>query len=392
MELSDSLEGVRVAALEQAAAMPFCSFILAELGADVVKVERPGEGDVIRGWDRVVRGLSSGFVWLNANKRDVVVDLRQPEGCEVLRRLAGRSDVFLENFAPGVAERLGLGYEALSEANPRLVYCSLSGYGHDGPYRDAKAYDILVQGESGILLTSGTPEAPAKVGLPVTDLIGGVTAALAVVSALRVRDATGRGQFLDVSMLDAAASWLGYFPQHSWHSGAEPPRTGMRHQYICPYGPFLAADGAYVNIAVGSARDWERFVRDVVRRPEWLDDERFADFEARRINRDLVEGEVERAIAAEPSAVWLGRLREAGLAFGEVRSMRSVLEHPQLLHRRMFVEADSPVGELPLVRFPLGRPDRARRVPGLGEHTDEVLTELGYDADARARLRAAGVI
>ncbi|HUZ21874.1 MAG TPA: CaiB/BaiF CoA-transferase family protein [Acidimicrobiales bacterium] len=392
MELSDSLQGVRVLALEQAAAMPFCSFMLAELGADVVKVERPGEGDVIRGWDRVVRGLSSGFVWLNANKRDVAVDLHRPEGREVLRRLAGRSDVFLENFAPGVADRLGLGYAELSEANARLVYCSLSGYGHDGPYRDMKAYDLLVQGESGILLTSGTPEAPAKVGLPITDLVGGMTAALAVVSALRVRDATGRGQFLDVSMLDAAASWLGYFPQHSWHGGAEPPRTGMRHQYICPYGPFLAADGVHVNIAVGSARDWERFARDVVGRPEWLDDERFVDFEARRANRDLIEGEIERVIATEPSASWLGRLREAGLAAGEVRSMRSVLEHPQLLYRQMFVEADSPVGELPLVRSPLGSPDRERRLPGLGEHTDEVLAEIGYDPEARARLRADGVI
>lgn len=392
MELSDSLEGVRVAAFEQAAAMPFCSFILAELGADVVKVERPGQGDVIRGWDQAVRGLSTGFVWLNANKRDLAVDLTQPEGRVILQRLAATSDVFLENFAPGVAERLGLGYAELSADNPRLIYCSLSGYGHDGPYRDAKAYDILVQGESGILLTSGTPEAPAKVGLPITDLIGGVTAALAVMSALRVRDATGQGQFLDVSMLDAATSWLGYFPQHSWHGGAEPPRTGMHHQYICPQGPFLAADGAYVNIAIGSARDWERFVHNVVRKPEWLADARFADFETRRTHRDFVDGEVQRAIASEPSATWFGLLREAGLPSGEVRSMRSVLEHPQLLHRQMFVNADSPVGELPLVRFPLGRPDRHRQIPGLGEHTDEILAELGYDTDARARLRAEGVL
>lgn len=388
----DPLSGVRVVALEQAVALPFATFALAEMGAQVIKIERPGDGDVLRGWDHAVRGLSTGFVWVNAGKRDLALDVRTAEGREIARRLAARADVFAENFAPGVADRLGLGYQELAADHPGLVYCSLSGFGHDGPYRDAKAYDLIIQGESGILLTNGYPDAPAKVGVPVTDLIGGLTAALGIVAALRRRDRTGRGEYLDISMLDAAASWLGYFPQHFWHEGAEPPRTGMRHQYLCPYGPYLAADGRYVTLVVASPRDWERFATEVARRPGWLADARFATIEARRDNRDLLEDAVERLIAGEPSPVWLSRLREAGLAHGQVRDIASVLEHPQLRERRMFARASSPVGDLPLIRFPLGRPDRQRRLPGLGEHTAEILTEIGYGSQALADLTARGVV
>lgn len=388
----DPLAGVRVVAFEQAIALPFATFALAEMGADVIKIERPGTGDVLRGWDHAVRGLSTGYVWVNAGKRDIALDLGTAQGQRIARELAGRADVFAENFAPGVADRLGLGYAALAAAHPGLVYCSLSGYGHDGPYRDAKAYDLIIQGESGILLTNGYPDAPAKVGVPVTDLIGGVTAALGIVAALRRRDHTRRGEYLDVSMLDAAASWLGYFPQHYWHGGSEPPRTGMRHQYLCPYGPYLAADGRYVNLVVASPRDWERFVTGVARRPEWLADARFATIETRRRHRDLLEQEIERHIASEPSPVWLARLGEAGLAHGEVRDMASVVAHPQLRHRQMFAQASSPAGDLPLIRFPLGRPGRPRHLPGLGEHTGQILTELGYSPARQAELAQLGVI
>ncbi len=387
-----TLEGLRVVAFEQAVAMPFCSFVLAELGAEVVKIERPGSGDVVRGWDHVAGGLSSGFVWLSANKRDLCVDLGIEAGRAVVRRLAAQADVFLENFAPGVADRLGLGHEELRATHPGLVYCSLSGYGQDGPYRDVKAYDLLVQGESGILLTNGQPESPAKVGLPITDLIGGSTAAIAVLAALRQREATGEGAYLDLSMLDAAVPWLGYFPHHVWHEGVEPPRTGMRHQYLCPYGPYLAGDGRWVNLVVANARDWERFVTAVAQRPEWLADERFCSIEARRAHRQELEALVEATIAAEPSGRWLERLGAAGLAHGEVRNVAEVLAHPQLAHRQMLVEASSPVGTLPLLRFPLGDPSRERHVPALGEHSEAILRGAGYAADEVAALLDAGVV
>lgn len=386
------LSGTRVVALEQAVAMPFCSFILAELGAEVVKIERPGRGDVVRGWDHVARGLSSGFVACNAGKRDVAIDLGSDEGRGVARRLALSADVFLENFSPGVAARLGLADADLRPHRPELVYCSLSGYGQTGPFRDVKAYDLLVQGESGVLLSNGYPEAPAKVGLPVTDLIGGSTAAMGVLSALVARASTGVGAYLDVAMLDAVAPWLCYFPHHFWHEGAEPPRTGMRHQYLAPYGPYLAADGTYVNLVVASDADWQVLCEKVLGRSDLVHDERFAAVAARRAHRDELEELIERLIAELPSSVWLERLAGAGLPYGEVRTMERVLEHPQLLARQMFVEASSPVGALPLVRSPLGDRDAERRVPGLGEDTDDVLSSVGYGRDEIEALRAEGAI
>lgn len=386
------LTGTRIVALEQAVAMPFCSFILAELGAEVIKIERPGRGDVVRGWDHVARGLSSGFVAFNVGKRDVAIDLGSEQGRAVVRRLVRSADAFLENFSPGVAARLGLSEADLRAENPALVYCSLSGYGQTGPYRDVKAYDLLVQGESGVLLSNGTPDAPAKVGLPITDLIGGSTAAIAVLSALVARSASGTGTYLDVAMLDAVAPWLSYFPHHYWHEGVEPPRTGMRHQYLSPYGPYLAQDGVYVNLVVASEHDWLRLCEQVLNAPELVDDPRFATIDARRRHRDELEALVERRIVALPSKIWIDRLASAELPYGEVRTMEKVLEHPQLLARQMFVEAASPVGTLPVVRFPLGAPSVERRLPGLGQDTDDVLRSVGYESEEIDAFRAQGVV
>jgi itaconate CoA-transferase len=386
------LENITVIALEQAVAMPFCSFILAELGADVIKIERPGRGDVVRGWDHVARGLSSGFVAFNVGKRDIAIDLESEEGRRIVRELALGADVFLENFAPGVAARLGLADADLRPSNPGLVYCSLSGYGQTGPYRDVKAYDLLIQGESGILLSNGYPEAPAKVGLPITDLVGGSTAAIGVISALYERERTAQGAYLDIAMLDSVMPWLGYFPHHLWHQGAEPPRTGMRHQYLSPYGPYLAADGVYVNLAVANDRDWEKLCDYVLDRSDLAQDERFATIDARREHREELETLLENIVVMQSSETWLEKLAQASLPFGHVRTMAEVLEHPQLIDRQVFVEALSPVGELPVARFPLAAPRRERRVPALGGDTDEILACLGYDSDEIAALRAAKVV
>ncbi len=390
--MTGPLSGVKVVALEQAVAMPFCSFILAEMGADVVRIERPGRGDVVRGWDGVVRGLSSGFVAFNAGKRDIAVDLRQEEGREVVRDLAAGCDVFLENFSPGVAARLGLADADLRPRNPALVYCSLSGYGQDGPYRDVKAYDLLIQGEAGILLSNGYPDAPAKVGLPITDLVGGSTAALAVLAALYERERTHEGAYLDIALLDSVATWLAYFPHHFWHQGTEPPRTGMHHQYLCPYGPYLARDEVYVNLVVASDDDWGNLCAAVLERPDLAGEERFATVQARRDHREDLEKLVADLIAREPSDVWLARLASAGLPHGRVRTVGDVLSHPQLLARRMFVEAGSPVGTLPVVRFAAAAEGRARRLPGLGEDTDAVLGELGYGPDRIGSLRDRRIV
>lgn len=390
--LREPLAGISVVALEQAVSMPFCSFMLGELGATVIKIERPGTGDVLRGWDDVVDGLSSGYVWLNANKRDIAVDAGTEQGGEIVRGLIERADVFLENLTPGAAGRLGVGPDRMLDRHPGLVYCSLSGYGQDGPYRDRKAYDLLIQGESGILLTNGYPEAPAKVGLPITDLIAGSNAALGVLSAIIQRGQTGVGSYLDVSMLESSIPWLGYYPHRYWHAGEEPPRSGMRHQYICPYGPYLTADERYINLVVASDDDWERFCNEVLQRPEWLEEPRFASAVERHRNRELVERSVESVIVTHSRQEWAERLSAARLPYGLVRTIAEVIDHPQLRERGAFVDATSEVGLLQLAAFPLGDPNRTRHIPSLGEHTDDLLGELGYDSDSIGRLRAKGVV
>jgi len=391
--VSDSpLGGIRVIAFEQAVAMPFCSFVLAEMGADVIKLERPPDGDVLRGWDDAVRGLSSGFVWVNAGKRDVAVDVQSEAGREVVLRLARGADVFLENFSPGVADRLGFSPGMLRAENPRLVYCSISGYGTDGPYRDRKAYDLLVQGETGLILTTGYPDSPAKVGIPITDLVAGTNAALGVVMALYERQRSGEGAHVDVAMFDSILAWLGYYPQHYWHQGTEPPRSGMRHQYLYPYGPYLAKDGRYVNLVVASDRDWKRFCERVVFRSDWLEDQRFATSVGRNAHRQELEALLEEQLSTETSEVWCTRLEDARLGYGAVRNIGEVLAHPQVEARRLVVEADSEVGSLPLIRFPFAPVMRARRVPSVGQDTEEVLAEAGYSAPEIARLCERGVI
>jgi itaconate CoA-transferase len=390
-----ALDGVRVVAFEQVLSGPFGTSILGDMGAEIIKVERPGVGDLIRHWDKAVRGLSSGYVWLNRNKQSLTVDVKHEQGREILYRLIRDADVFFENYAPGVAERSGLGYEKLRSLNPRLIYCSLSGYGQDGPYRDVKAYDLLIQGEAGIISTTGYPDKPAKAGIAIADIAAGIYAALGIVLALYQREKTGEGQMIDISMFESIVSWLGYFPHHYWHRGEEPGRVGMRHHYVTPYGPYLARDGKYVNLAVATAKDWEVFCKDVLRRPDMFNNERFDTVEKRRENRAALEEEIEKAFLEHDHTEWLERLKKAQLPYGEVRGIAEVLAHPQAAARRLIREVESPVGKVPVVGNPLrlsASPARYDRIPDLGEHTDAILKRIGYDSAAIEKLRQAKII
>ena len=392
---SRALDGIKILAFEQVLSGPFATCLLADMGAEVIKVERPGIGDVIRGWDSVVRGLSSGYVWLNRNKRSLTVDVKKEKGRAIVQELAKGSDIFFENYAPGVAERLGLGYPTLSDLNLRLIYCSLSGYGQDGAYRDVKAYDLLIQGEGGIIATTGYPDKPARAGLAIVDIAAGMYSALGILLALFQREKTGRGQFVDVSMLDSIVSWLGYFPHHYWHAGEEPARVGMRHHYVTPYGPYLAGDGEYVNLAVASASDWEVFCRKVIERPELLADPRFSTVEGRRKNRGELEETIEKIFLEKDHKHWLVQLKKAELPYGEVRGIAQVLAHPQVIARKLIREADSPVGKVPVIANALkmtGSEARYDRIPGLGEDTEAILKGLNYDAGTIAELRRDKVI
>ncbi|MBI2989075.1 MAG: CoA transferase [Deltaproteobacteria bacterium] len=392
---AQALSGVRVIGFEQVLSGPFCTCTLADMGAEVIKVERSGVGDLIRHWDKAVRGLSSGYVWLNRNKRSLTVDVKQEKGREILHRLIRTADVFFENYAPGVAERSGLGYEKLKSINPRLIYCSLSGYGQDGPYRDVKAYDLLIQGEAGIIATTGYPDKPARAGISIADIAAGMYAALGIVLALYQREKSGQGQFIDISMFESIVSWLGYFPHHYWHQGEEPQRVGMRHNYVTPYGPYLARDRQYVNLAVATAQDWEVFCRDVIERPELLADLRFATVEGRRKNRGVVEEIIEKVFLERDHDEWLERLKKAQLPHGEVRGIAQVLAHPQAVARRLIREVESPVGRVPVIANPVrlsDSPARYDRIPDLGEDTEPILKELGYDPNAIEALRRDKVI
>lgn len=365
------------------------------MGAEVIKVERPGTGDLIRHWDTAVRGLSSGYVWLNRNKRSLSVDVKQEKGREILHRLLRHADVFFENYAPGVAERSGLGYEKLKSLNPRLIYCSLSGYGQEGPYRDVKAYDLLMQGEGGIIASTGYPDKPARAGIAIVDIAAGMYSTLGIALALYQRERSGQGQFIDISMFESIVSWLGYSPHHYWHQGEEPQRMGMRHNYVTPYGPYLARNGKYVNVAVATAKDWEAFCQEVIERPDLLQDQRFATVEGRRENRAVLEEMIEKIFLRRDHNDWLERLKKAQLPYGEVRGIAEVLAHPQAIARRLIREVESPVGRVPVVGSPLrlsDSPARYDRIPDLGADTEAILHEAGYDSAAIDKLREEKVI
>lgn len=385
------LDGVTVVSCEQAVAAPLATRHLADLGARVLKIERPGSGDFARAYDETVRGLSSHFVWLNRSKESVTLDLKHEAAPEVMGRLIDGADVFVQNFAPGVAERLGLGAAALRATRPGLITCSISGYGSTGPYRDAKAYDLLIQSEAGLVSVTGTADEPAKSGIPAADIGAGMYAYSGILSALFHRERTGEGTELEVSLFDALIEWMGFPLYYTGFGGTPPPRAGTSHPAIAPYGTFAAGDGTQLVLAVQNDREWAAFCRHAVGRPEWTSDERFATGSARVAHRAELEREIGAIFATLTGEELAARLSEGRIAHARRRELPEVLEHPQLTERDRFAEVGSPVGPLRMTLPPVtvpGRPPRLDPIPALGEHTDAVLTEFGFDA---ADLRRRGL-
>ncbi|WP_320779425.1 CaiB/BaiF CoA-transferase family protein [Streptomyces sp. CRN 30] len=387
------LLGVTVVSLEQAIAGPYASRQLADLGARVIKVERPGAGDFARSYDSRVRGLSSHFVWANRNKESLTLDIKDPRGRDVLLRLIAGADVFLQNLAPGAAARAGLGAEELRARHPRLIVCDISGYGAPGPYEGRKAYDLLVQSEAGLLSVTGTPEAVAKAGIAVSDIAAGMYAYSSVLGALLERGRTGAGTHLDVSMLEATVEWMG-FPLYYAHDGAgPPPRAGAAHATIFPYGPFAAGDGKVVLMAVQNEREWRAFCATFLGRPELAWHPRFATNADRDAHREELGGLIAARFAELTGDAAVELLSAVPVAGARVNTLAEVWEHPQLAARGRWHEVATPAGPVraPAPPGPTGGAPRMDPVPALGEHTRAILGELGLSGDEVETLIADGV-
>lgn len=387
------LDGITVIALEQAVAAPLATRHLADLGARVIKIERPGVGDFARGYDTTVRGLSSHFVWLNRSKESLALDLKDPEARTVLARLLESADVFVHNLAPGAVERLGFGAAHLREQHPRLILCSISGYGTTGPYRDKRAYDLLVQCETGLVSITGSPDTPSKSGISIADIAAGMYAFSGILSALYARERTGQGASLEISMIEALGEWMGYPAYYTAYGGAPPPRTGARHSTIAPYGPFMAGDGKAVFLGVQNEREWARFCADVLERPELESEPRFSSNSARTAHAAELRELIEDAFRAHTAEDVAGRLDEAQIANARLNTVQEFWDHPQLAARDRWREVNSPVGPLRALLPPLASaawPAVMGPIPAVGEHTAAILCELGIDPKVLSGIEPAG--
>jgi itaconate CoA-transferase len=382
------LEGITVVSLEQAVAAPFTTRQLADLGARVIKVERPGVGDFARGYDETVNGMASHFVWLNRSKESLALDLKREDTKEVLRKLVAEADVFVQNLAPGAARRLGFGAEELREEHPRLIHCSISGYGEGGPYTKKKAYDLLVQCEAGLVSITGTPETPSKVGISVADIAAGMYAYSGVLSALLRRERTGEGATIEVSMLEALGEWMGFPAYFAGYGGEEPKRSGASHAAIAPYGPFSCADGV-VFLGIQNEREWKKFCEEVLSREGIAEDERFDSNSKRVRNHDALHAEIEGVFSGLSSEEVIERLEEAGIANARMRDVKGFLDHPQLVARDRWREFGSPVGPLRGLLPPAtldGTEPIMAPIPEVGEHNGTILSELGYGEEEISAL------
>jgi itaconate CoA-transferase len=387
------LEGVTVVALEQVIAGPFATRQLAELGARVIKIERPGVGDASRAYDSTVKGLSSHFVWVNRSKESLALDVKRPEARGILERLIAKADVFLQNLAPGAAERLGLGATQLREKNPKLVWCGISGYGPAGPYASKKAYDLLVQCEAGLLSVTGSPEAPSKAGIPVADIAAGMYAFSSILAALLRRSRTGEGATLDITMFESLGEWMGFPGYFSAYGGSAPPRSGAHHATIVPYGPFRAGDGGTVFLSVQNEREFGRFCDRVLEKASLKKDPRFSSGPARLQNREAMHAQIDAAFSKITSQEVVRRLEAADIANARLNDMKEFWAHPQLAARGRWTKVGSPAGEIDALKPPFnldGMEPRMDAVPALGEHTRSILEEIGYSAAEIQRLVAQG--
>ncbi len=389
------LEGINVITLEHAIAAPFCTRQLADLGARVIKIERPGVGDFARAYDERVNGLSSHFVWTNRSKESLTLDVKHAEAGIILGKLLETADVLVQNLAPGAAARLGLSYEALSAKYPRLIVCDISGYGSDGPYRDKKAYDLLIQSESGFLSVTGSDDAPAKAGASIADIAAGMYAYTNILAALIQRGRTGQGSHIDISMLESMAEWMS-FPLYYAYNGAPPPvRAGAAHATIYPYGPFPAGDGKTVMLGLQNEREWVVFCEQVLQQPALASDERFNTSSKRSSARKALYAIICETFAALTVEQVIARLDKAQIANARLNDMHELWQHAQLRARERWAEVASPAGTVPAL-LPPGAVSswkaRMDPIPALGEHTHAILSELGYDAARIATLTDEGAI
>lgn len=389
------LDGITVVSLEHAISAPFCTRQLADLGARVIKVERPGAGDFARAYDTRVKGQASHFVWTNRSKESLTLDLKQPGALAALKDLLGKADVLVQNLAPGAAARIGLGFDALSQVHRRLIVCDISGYGDDGPYRDKKAYDLLIQSEAGLLSVTGTAEAPSKAGNSVADIAAGMYAYTNILSALLLRGRTGRGSHIDISMLESLSEWMSYPLYYAFEGAPPPPRTAAAHASIYPYGPFGAGDGATVMLGLQNEREWTAFCDVVLQNAALAVDPRFDSNARRNEHREALAAIILSLFATLTAAQVVARLDEAQIANARMNELADLWAHPQLKARQRWQTVGTPAGDIPAL-LPPGRNNefhyRMGPVPAVGQHTDSILRELGQTEESIEALRACGAI
>ena len=395
--MNAALTGITIVDLTQGVSGPFATRLLSQMGGRVIKIERPGAGDLIRYWDDIVHGMCSGHAWVNPGKESVALDLKSESGRDILHQLIARADVLIENFVPGTVDAWGLNYEKVKTIKPDLIYCHISGFGQEGPYRDRAALDLIVQGEAGLIMTNGTPDEPAKISVSLCDIAGSMYATMAILEALFHRERTARGQDIQISLLDSVLTWTGYFPYMVWYGNTLPKRVGLHHHTMAPYGPYPCGDRRMVIVAAGGGHVemWRKFCQ-AIECPDMVEDARFATNALRLANRSALDERICEAIGLRERTYWLERFHAFGIPAGAMNDLGEALDHPAIKARDLIKEVDSAVGKVKVFDFPpqSSEHESVNRLgpPALGEHTARVLAELGLDAAAIETLESTGVV